>query len=67
MPTFQATVAVLGGLLILGALPQDWRGARFLSLTALFVLAGFAVGDGGFRWVSFSAQSGFVRDLALRP
>jgi sodium/hydrogen antiporter len=64
VPSFQATVAVLGGLLILGALLSGLARRSFLSLTALFVLAGFLVGDGGFRWISFSAQSGFVRDLA---
>ncbi len=64
MPTFQATVAVLGGLLILGALLSGLAQRSFLSLTALFVLAGFLVGDGGFRWISFGARSGFVQDLA---
>jgi len=64
MPSFQATVAVLGGLLILGALLSGLARRSFLSLTALFVLAGFLVGDGGFQWISFSAQSGFVTDLA---
>ncbi len=64
MPTFQATTAVLGGLLILGALLSGLARRSFLSLTALFVLAGFLVGDGGLQWISFSAQSGFVRDLA---
>ncbi len=37
----------------------------FLSLTALFVLAGFAVGPGGFGWIDFRARSGFVEDLAF--
>jgi NhaP-type Na+/H+ or K+/H+ antiporter len=64
VPSFQATVAVLGGLLILGALLSGLARRSFLSLTALFVLAGFLVGDGGFQWISFSAQSGFVKDLA---
>jgi sodium/hydrogen antiporter len=64
VPTFQATVAILGGLLILGALLSGLARRSFLSLTALFVLAGFLVGDGGLGWISFSAQSGFVTDLA---
>jgi sodium/hydrogen antiporter len=64
VPTFQATVAVLGGLLIVGALLSGLARRSFLSLTALFVLAGFLVGDGGFQWIGFSAQSGFVKDLA---
>jgi sodium/hydrogen antiporter len=64
VPSFQATTAVLGGLLILGALASGLARRSFLSLTAIFVLAGFLVGDGGFQWISFSAQSGFVQDLA---
>jgi NhaP-type Na+/H+ or K+/H+ antiporter len=64
MPTFQATAAVLGGLLIAGALLSGLARRSFLSLTALFVLVGFLAGDGGFGWISFGAQSGFVRDLA---
>jgi NhaP-type Na+/H+ or K+/H+ antiporter len=64
VPSFQATVAVLGGLLILGALLSGLARRSFLSLTALFVLAGFLVGNGGLEWISFSAQSGFVKDLA---
>ena len=64
MPSFQATVAVLGGLLIVGALLSGLARRSFLSLTALFVLAGFLVGDGGLQWISFSARSGFVQDLA---
>jgi NhaP-type Na+/H+ or K+/H+ antiporter len=64
VPSFQATVAVLGGLLILGALLSGLARRSFLSLTALFVLVGFLVGDGGLEWISFSARSGFVQDLA---
>ena len=65
MPSFQATVAFLGALLIAGALISGLAQRSFVSLAALFVLAGFAVGDGGFQWISFKAQSGFVRDLAF--
>ena len=65
MPSFQATAAFLGALLILGALASGLAQRSFLSLAALFVLAGFVVGDGGFEWVSFHAQSGFVEDLAF--
>jgi sodium/hydrogen antiporter len=64
VPSFQATAAVLGGLLIVGALASGVAQRSFLSLTALFVLAGFLVGDGGLQWISFKAQSGFVQDLA---
>lgn len=65
MPTFQATAAFLGALLILGALLSGLAQRSFLSLAALFVLAGFLVGDGGLQLVSFRAQSGFVEDLAF--
>ena len=65
MPSFEATAAFLGALLILGALASGLAQRSFLSLAALFVLAGFIVGDGGFEWVSFHAQSGFVEDLAF--
>ena len=65
MASFQATAAFLGGLLIVGALASGLAQRSFLSLAALFVIAGFIVGDGGFEWVSFKAQSGFVEDLAF--
>ncbi len=65
MPTFQATATALGLLLIAGALLSGLAQRSFLSLTALFVLAGFAVGPGGFGWIDFHAHSGFVEDLAF--
>lgn len=65
MPTFQATATALGLLLILGALLSGLAQRSFLSLTALFVLAGFLVGPGGFGWIDFRARSGFVEDLAF--
>src|SRR5258708_17576969 len=65
MPSFQATAAFLGALLMVGGLAWGRAERSFLSVAALFVLAGFVVGDGGFEWVSFHAQSGFVEDLAF--
>lgn len=65
MPSLQATLAVLGGLLIVGALLSGLAQRSLLSLAALFVLAGFVVGDGALQWISFRAQSGFVRDLSF--
>ncbi len=65
MPTFQATATVLGLLLIVGALASGLAQRSFLSLTALFVLAGFALGPGGFSKIDFRAHSGFVEDLAF--
>jgi NhaP-type Na+/H+ or K+/H+ antiporter len=65
VPTFQATATALGLLLILGALLSGLAQRSFLSLTALFVLAGFMVGPGGLSWIDFRARSGFVEDLAF--
>jgi NhaP-type Na+/H+ or K+/H+ antiporter len=65
MPSFEATAAFLGALLIVGALASGLAQRSFLSLAALFVLAGFLVGDGGLELVSFHARSGFVEDLAF--
>src|SRR5665213_1348225 len=65
MPTFQATVTVLGLLLIMGALAADLAQRSLLSLAALFVLAGFALGSGGAGLIDFRAHSGFVEDLAF--
>jgi sodium/hydrogen antiporter len=65
MPTFQATVTVLGLLLMLGALVSGLARRSMLSLAALFVLAGFVLGNGGLDWVDFRARSGFVEDLAF--
>jgi NhaP-type Na+/H+ or K+/H+ antiporter len=65
MPSLQATLAVLGCLLIVGALLSGLAQRSLVSLAALFVLVGFVVGDGAFQWISFRAQSGFVRDLAF--
>ena len=65
MPSFQATATVLGLLLILGALASGLAQRSFLSLTAMFVLAGFALGPGGLGKIDFRAHSGFVEDLAF--
>jgi sodium/hydrogen antiporter len=65
VPTFQATATALGLLLIVGALLSGLAQRSFLSLAALFVLAGFAVGPGGFGWIDFRARSGFVENLAF--
>jgi NhaP-type Na+/H+ or K+/H+ antiporter len=65
MPTFQASVTVLGLLLMAGALVSGLARRSMLSLAALFVLAGFVLGNGGFDWIDFRARSGFVEDLAF--
>ena len=61
---FNSTVAVLGGLLVLGALIAGVARRSFLSLTAVFVVAGFALGEGGLEVLAFDASSGFVTALA---
>jgi NhaP-type Na+/H+ or K+/H+ antiporter len=65
MPNFQATATVLGLLLIVGALVSGLARRSMLSLAALFVLAGFVLGNGGLNWIDFRARSGFVEDLAF--
>jgi NhaP-type Na+/H+ or K+/H+ antiporter len=63
-PTFDHTVVALGALLVLGALIAGVARRSFLSLTAVFVVAGFVIGDGGAKLVHFDAGSGFVSSLA---
>src|SRR2546423_428181 len=58
-------MAVLGGLLVVGALLSSVAKRSFLSLTALFVVAGFLLGEGGVDVLHFNARSGFVYELAL--
>jgi sodium/hydrogen antiporter len=56
---------VLGGLLMAGALLSGLAHRSFLSLVALFVLAGFLLGEGGADVLEFDADSGFVSGLAI--
>ncbi len=56
---------VFGGLLMLGALLSGLARRSFLSLVALFVLAGFVLGEGGTDVLEFDPQSGFVSTLAI--
>ena len=65
MPSFEATVTVLGALLMVGALVSGLARRSMLSLAALFVLVGFVLGNGGLDLVDFRARSGFVQDLAF--
>jgi sodium/hydrogen antiporter len=65
MPSFQASVTVLGLLLMVGALVSGLARRSMLSLAALFVLAGFVLGNGALDWIDFRARSGFVEDLAF--
>jgi NhaP-type Na+/H+ or K+/H+ antiporter len=62
---FDVALLVFGGLLLAGALLSGLVHRSFLSLTALFVLAGFALGDGGIEVLELDPGSGFVSGLAI--
>jgi NhaP-type Na+/H+ or K+/H+ antiporter len=62
---FEVSLLVFGALLVLGALVSGLARRSFLSLTALFVLAGFLLGPGTLDVLHFNARSPFVRDLAV--
>ena len=64
MTSFQTVVGVLGLLLVAGALLSGLAKRSILSLAALFVVAGFALGNGATGVLRFDARSGFVSDLA---
>jgi NhaP-type Na+/H+ or K+/H+ antiporter len=61
---FETATLVFGALLIVGALASGLVHRSFLSLTALFVVAGFVLGAGGLEVLEFDAESEFVEDLA---
>jgi sodium/hydrogen antiporter len=61
--SFQTAVGVFGALLVAGALLSGLARRSVLSLAALFVLAGFILGDGATGVLHFTAGSGFVSDL----
>jgi sodium/hydrogen antiporter len=63
--TFDTAVLVFGALLMSGALLSGLARRSFLSLTALFVLCGFALGDGGLGVLEFEPGAGFVQILAI--
>jgi NhaP-type Na+/H+ or K+/H+ antiporter len=65
MDLFEHSVVVLGALLMVGALAAGLARRSFLSLTAVFVLAGFALGRDGLGVLEFKATSGFVSSLAI--
>jgi sodium/hydrogen antiporter len=62
--SFQTAAAVLGGLLVVGALLSGLARRSVLSLTALFVISGFVLGRGGTEVLRLRTGSGFVTDLA---
>jgi NhaP-type Na+/H+ or K+/H+ antiporter len=58
-------IVVLGLGLVVGALISGLARRSLLSLAAVFVLAGFALGDSGFDVLHFDQRSGFVEALAV--
>lgn len=64
MTSFETAAVVLGAVLMGGALLSGLARRSFLSLTALFVIVGFILGDGGLEVIDLDPQSGFVVGLA---
>jgi NhaP-type Na+/H+ or K+/H+ antiporter len=62
--TFGVTTLTLGALLVGGALISGLARRSIVSLVAVFVLAGFLLGDGATGVLHFHARSAFVADLA---
>src|SRR3954452_20197744 len=62
---FEDVFAVFGVLLMGGALIAGLARRSFLSLTALFVVAGFLLGPAWLNVLEFDAGSGFVEILAV--
>jgi NhaP-type Na+/H+ or K+/H+ antiporter len=63
--SFGTVVGVFGALLVGGALLSGLARRSFLSLTALFVVAGFLLGPAGIGVLSFDPRGGFVEQLAI--
>lgn len=61
---FEVSLLTLGALLVIGALASGLASRSPLSLTALFVLAGFILGQGALGILHFNARSPFVGQLA---
>jgi NhaP-type Na+/H+ or K+/H+ antiporter len=59
------SLLVFGALVMLGALASGIARRTVLSLTAVFVVAGFVLGRGGVGALHFHARSPFVADLAI--
>jgi NhaP-type Na+/H+ or K+/H+ antiporter len=65
MTSYETAATVLGALLVGGALLSGLARRSFLSLAAVFVLAGLMLGQGGFDVLQIDPRSAFVKDLAL--
>jgi NhaP-type Na+/H+ or K+/H+ antiporter len=62
---FDTALLIFGALLVGGALVSGLAHRSFLSLAAVFVVAGFALGHGGLDVLHLDPRSGFVADLAI--
>ena len=60
-----APLAVFGLLLVAGALISGLARRSFLSLTAAFVIVGFALGEGGLEVLELDPTGQFVQGLAV--
>ncbi len=65
MTSVETALTVLGALLVFGALASGIARRSFLSLTAVFVLCGVVLGQGGLDVLRFEATGGFVAALAV--
>jgi sodium/hydrogen antiporter len=61
---FEVSTLAFGGLLVIGAWLSGLARRSFVSLTAVFVLAGFVLGDGVTGALHLDARSPFVSELA---
>jgi sodium/hydrogen antiporter len=62
---FDVITLIFGGLLVVGALASGLAHRSFLSLTAVFVVAGFVLGKGGFGVLDVDPRGEFMHDLAV--
>jgi NhaP-type Na+/H+ or K+/H+ antiporter len=65
MTSLESVATVLGALLVIGALVSGIAHRSFLSLTAMFVLAGLLLGGDGLDVLRFEPTGGFVSALAV--
>src|SRR3954469_5256340 len=65
MTSTETALTVLGALLVFGALVSGIAHRSLLSLTAVFVVAGFVLGEGGVGVLQFDATGAFVSSLAV--
>src|SRR4051794_33090104 len=65
MTSMETALTVLGALLVGGALVSGIARRSMLSLTAVFVLVGVALGSGGLHVLEIDPTGGFVADLAI--